>query len=87
MEYREQYDRYVGLIENTLERLLPVSDEARPASFGVLPAFLAETMRYSVLAGGKRVRPVLLLAACDMLGGDMDEALVPAAALEMIHTY
>ncbi len=44
-------------------------------------------MRYSLLAGGKRVRPVLLLAVCEMLGGDIQQALVPAAALEMIHTY
>ena len=44
-------------------------------------------MRYSLLAGGKRVRPVLLLAACELLGGDLEQAKVPAAALEMIHTY
>ena len=44
-------------------------------------------MRYSLLAGGKRIRPVLLLATCEMLGGDIRQARVPAAALEMIHTY
>ncbi|MFQ9446854.1 MAG: polyprenyl synthetase family protein [Christensenellales bacterium] len=52
-----------------------------------IPRHLCEAMRYSLLAGGKRVRPVLLLAACDMLGGDISQARVPAAALEMIHTY
>ena len=44
-------------------------------------------MDYSLSAGGKRLRPVLLLAACDALGGDLSEALPFACALEMIHTY
>ena len=87
MVYHEAYSRYVGLVEETLQRVLPESKEARPKDSGVLPAHLCETMRYSLLAGGKRVRPVLLLAACEMLGGNLEEALVPAAALEMIHTY
>ena len=87
MVYHEQYTRYVSMIEETLNRLIPVGSAARSAVPGVIPAYLAETMRYSLLAGGKRIRPVLLLAVCDMLGGNMDEALVPAAAIEMIHTY
>ena len=53
----------------------------------MIPQLLCESMRYSLLAGGKRIRPVLLLAACEMLGGDLEQAKVPAAALEMIHTY
>ena len=52
-----------------------------------IPKRLCEAMRYSLLAGGKRIRPVLLLATCEMLGGDIRQARVPAAALEMIHTY
>ena len=44
-------------------------------------------MRYSLEAGGKRLRPVMLLAACDMAGGDMETALPFACAMEMIHTY
>ena len=48
---------------------------------------LAESMRYSLLAGGKRIRPVLALAFCDALGGDTEKALPAACALEMIHTY
>ena len=87
MVYHEQYSRYVGMIEKTLEQLLPAQDEALPKEAGVIPAHLCETMRYSLLAGGKRIRPVLLLAVCDMLGGPLDEAMVPAACLEMIHTY
>jgi len=87
MEYHEAYSRYVGLVEEALCRVLPESSIERPEDPGVIPAHLCESMRYSLLAGGKRVRPVLLLAATEMLGGCLDEALVPAAALEMIHTY
>lgn len=87
MEYREQYSCYAGIVEETLERLLPQTKQECPEAGGMIPAHLCETMRYSLLAGGKRVRPVLLLSACDMLGGDIEQAKVPAAALEMIHTY
>jgi len=52
----------------------------------LLPA-LREQMAYSLLGGGKRIRPCLCLAACEMLGGSAKEALPFACALEMIHTY
>ena len=52
-----------------------------------LPAALCEAMKYSLLAGGKRLRPMLCLYACEMVGGDTEAALPLAAALEMIHTY
>jgi geranylgeranyl diphosphate synthase type II len=48
---------------------------------------LEEAMRYSLLAGGKRIRPVLALATAEALGRDPDEVLPLAGALEMIHTY
>ena len=48
---------------------------------------LQEAMRYSLLAGGKRIRPVLCLATCRALGGDPAELLPTAAAIELIHTY
>lgn len=47
---------------------------------------ISESMRYSLMAGGKRIRPVLCLAACEMFGGDEDVAMPTAVALEMIHT-
>jgi len=87
MVYHEQYSRYVGMIEETLDRLLPAGTATQPTEDGVIPAHLCESMRYSLLAGGKRIRPVLLLAVCEMLGGSLEEAKTPAAALEMIHTY
>ena len=52
-----------------------------------LPTALCEAMKYSLLAGGKRLRPMLCLYACEMVGGNMEAALPLAAALEMIHTY
>ena len=48
---------------------------------------LFEAMRYSLLAGGKRIRPVLLLEFCELFGGCAQDATVFACALEMIHTY
>ena len=68
-----------SLIEQGLELCMQKSDQYNHTVW--------EAMQYSLMAGGKRIRPVLLLAACDMLGGDIEQAKVPAAALEMIHTY
>ena len=48
---------------------------------------LQEAMEYSLLAGGKRLRPVLVLECCRLCGGDADKAIPFAAAVEMIHTY
>ncbi|CAN1160841.1 Geranylgeranyl pyrophosphate synthase, chloroplastic [Linum perenne] len=50
------------------------------------PVKIHEAMRYSLLAGGKRVRPVLCIAACEMVGGDEALAMPMACATEMIHT-
>lgn len=47
---------------------------------------ICDSMRYSLMAGGKRIRPVLCLAACEMFGGKKEAAMPTAAALEMIHT-
>ncbi len=51
------------------------------------PAELREAMQYSLLAGGKRMRPVLVLLACEACGGEIEAALPAACALEMVHTY
>ena len=50
------------------------------------PEILREAMRYSLLAGGKRLRPILCLAACELAGGQPEKAIPTAVALEMIHT-
>ncbi len=50
-------------------------------------AGLAEAMRYSLLAGGKRIRPMLVLEFCRIAGGDIEAAMPVACAIEMLHTY
>jgi len=66
-------------VDDYLERL-DLNDESGTAR-------LAEAMRYSLLAGGKRIRPVLALATAEALGEDPESVLPLAGALEMIHTY
>ena len=68
---------------HTIERALKQSVE-EPAGAA---ARLHEAMRYSLLAGGKRLRPVLVLASCEAVGGNVDAAMGLACAVEMIHTY
>ena len=77
---------YAALVEERLPCFLPGGVEGVP-DFGETPDLQARSMRYSLLAGGKRLRPGLLLATADMLGGDREEAIPIACALEMIHTY
>ncbi|BAZ31618.1 farnesyl-diphosphate synthase [Cylindrospermum sp. NIES-4074] len=52
----------------------------------VYPEKIYEAMRYSLLAGGKRIRPILCLATCEMIGGTVEMAIATACALEMLHT-
>jgi geranylgeranyl diphosphate synthase type II len=73
------YEEYRRTAERALTPMLE--------SLGDIPERLLEAMRYSLEAGGKRLRPVMLLAACDMAGGDPETALPFACAMEMIHTY
>lgn len=51
------------------------------------PGMLVEAMAYSLFAGGKRLRPILVLLACEAAGGTPDQALPGACAVEMVHTY
>ena len=66
-------------IDAALDRFLPKETE--------LPHSVHKAMRYSIFAGGKRVRPILMLAACQAVGGDSERAIPAACAMEMIHTY
>lgn len=69
---------------------LPLIDEALHASMKVeneIAPTIFDSMRYSLFAGGKRLRPVLLLAAAEACGAESDKFLKVACALEMIHTY
>lgn len=58
-----------------------------PAASGDAPVSLVEAMSYSLLAPGKRLRPLLAILACEAAGGTIDAALPAACALEMVHTY
>ena len=66
-------------VDAALERLLP-QESTRPAS-------IHQAMRYSVFAGGKRIRPILCLETARIFAPDVTSALHPACAIEMIHTY
>ena len=72
---------YTDQVETYLASLCPT--EGVTAHYPVLP----EAQRYSLLAGGKRIRPVLTLAFCELFGGVAQNAMPYAGALEMIHTY
>ena len=74
------FNAYLGAQKLRVETALDASlGPERPES-------LREAMRYSLLAGGKRLRPILCLAACELAGGDSELAMPTAVALEMIHT-
>ncbi len=73
------FERYIPVIENKLNELLPESGERYSSA--------VNAMRYSLLSGGKRVRPILLLEFYSLFGGRAEGALNFAAAIEMIHTY
>lgn len=65
-----------SLVEAALDQSLPIKP----------PETIYEAMRYSLLAGGKRLRPILCLASCELVGGTVDMAMPTACALEMVHT-
>lgn len=67
---------YIEITEKRLDELISVK----------YPKKIYESMRYSVLAGGKRLRPVMCLETCNMYGGNINEALDTACAIEMLHT-
>ena len=71
-------ERYLPLIEAMLARA--VAEEG-------ISAALRSSMEYSLLGGGKRLRPCICLACCEMLGGSVDAALPLACGVEMIHAY
>jgi geranylgeranyl diphosphate synthase type II len=68
-----------ALVDATIEANLPPS--------GTLPAVIHEAMRYAVLGGGKRIRPILAIASAEACGADPKALMKPFAALELIHTY
>lgn len=76
MELQPYLSKRQQQVETYLERCLPASTEP-----------LIEAMRYSLLSEGKRIRPILALAACDAVGGSTSTVMPFACAIELIHTY
>jgi geranylgeranyl diphosphate synthase type II len=79
LDLKQYLERQRLVVERALESALPQNEgpEAR----------VVEAMRYSLFAGGKRLRPILCLAAADAVSGKTEAAIPAACALEMIHTY
>ena len=76
---KETMERYGAMVEAALEGFLPAETCRQSRIF--------EACRYSLMAGGKRIRPMLLLEFYRLCGGKPEEALPFACGLEMIHTY
>lgn len=76
---REEWDRKLALIEGALEKTLAGNKN--------LNGTLAAAMKYSLMAGGKRLRPILLMASAEAVGKRGEDYLATACAIEMIHTY
>jgi len=95
MSMNERYDAFRQAVEDELQSLLLPGDKEdiilavpfKPPGEGEIPGHLRSAMRYSLLLPGKRLRPVLLLAAYAMLRKDWQTCLPFACAVEMIHTY
>jgi geranylgeranyl diphosphate synthase type II len=64
-----------------------ISNEVNQLTFPVYPAELYEPIKYILSLGGKRMRPALLLMACDLFGGDVQKAISPALAIEVFHNF
>ncbi len=79
MNFKEKQIHYVGIVEDSLAKSIKIEN----------PYYLSlkDAMQYSLMAGGKRLRPVLALATSEMLGSTPYEVLAFACSIEMIHTY
>lgn len=79
LNYKDQYSKYLEYFNQQLDFAVK--------SFCDAPELLKNAMEYAVLDGGKRIRPVLLLATADMLGVDFDDVKEFAVAIECVHSY
>ncbi len=79
MEFTQQFQAYIEDINQELSAIAKVPDVMQKSVFSA--------MQYGLEGGGKRIRPVLTLAVCDMLGGNYQDAVKVACAVECIHNY
>ena len=80
-EFDEKLRQYISLTEESLKEYNGLTSETEPQKS------LITAMNYSLDAGGKRIRPVLVYAFCELFGGELRKAKAPACAIEMIHTF
>lgn len=78
-KFKEELQIRAKVIDRELEKYLPGQEEE--------PPMIHRAMRYSIFAGGKRLRPILVMAAAAAVGGSTEKVMPTACALEMIHTY
>jgi len=79
MDFKSKFDKWIQVVNSALDDYIGMEDG--PGSN------IYNAMKYSLMAGGKRIRPVLALAVCDLLKGNKNDVLPYACAIEMIHTY
>jgi len=79
MDFKKYLNSRGALVDMALDKLMPEKEE--------YPSIINQTMRYSVFAGGKRIRPVLVIMAAEALGYTASRVMPAACALELIHTY
>ena len=78
-EFMKRFSELAGIADTAMEQHISQQQG--------IPAILQESMLYSIKAGGKRLRPVMVMLACEACGGKAQDAIAPASAIEMIHTY
>lgn len=79
MNIIDELEKYKKIIDDELEMIMPNKNLLQKKVF--------EAMRYSIFAGGKRLRPILTLKSCELISGSYEESLKIAISIEMIHTY
>ena len=79
VDIKQYFKLKSAVIDQWLDQLMPGEDDS--------PAIIHQAMRYSLFAGGKRLRPVLAIATGEIFGADQNELIPAACSLEMIHTY
>jgi geranylgeranyl diphosphate synthase type II len=79
VDFKDTLSKWTGVVNSSLDEYITEKD--------VPEAEIYKAARYSLTAGGKRLRPVLALAVCNLLGGDENDILPYGCAIEMIHTY
>ena len=77
MDFKAELENKIGFIDDVLRQYMDID----------MPEGLRKSMEYSLFSGGKRLRSVILLSVCEMLGGKLEDALPFACGLEMIHNY